>query len=203
MHAMFRHALFLLVAATSLAAGEDDARMAQTLGSLQKPARVVATFQQTKTLAAFDAPQVARGRLYVARPDKLRWAYEAPYRMVLVQRGDRVSMSYPDLKRKQAFDLAREPQMKAVFETILFFQRADPEAVAKRFDARLDGAGHLVLHPRGDKAKLLLAQIDVWVDPARGVLTRLRLREPDGDVTDIAFTDIEVDAPIDDALLTP
>ncbi len=203
MHAMFRPALFALLAATSFAAESDPARMAATLTSLQKPARVVAAFEQTKTLAAFDAPQTARGRIFVARPDKLRWAYETPYRMVLVKRGARVSMSYPDLKRKQAFDLAREPHMKAVFDTILFFQRADPEAVARRFDARLEGAGHLVLHPKGDKAKKLLTRIDVWVDATRGVLTRLQLREPDGDVTDIAFTNIQVDAPIDDALLTP
>ena len=194
--------VLLSCALPAAAAGPDDAKLAATLASLQRTQRVVATFEQTKTLAAFDAPQVARGTLYVARPDKLRWAYEAPYRMVLVQRGDRVSMSYPDLKRKQAFDLARDPQTKAVFETILFFQNADPAAVAKRFDARVDPAGQLVLVPRG-KAATLLAQVEVWVDVERGVLTRLKLREPDGDVTDLAFGDIQVDAPIDDALLTP
>ena len=199
---MFRSALLALVALPTLAAEGDDARMAAILASLQRPARVVARFEQTKPLAAFTKPQTARGTVHLARPGKLRWSYEAPYRFVLVQRGDRVSMSYPDLKRKQAIDLNREPETKAVFDTILFFQDTSPAAVSARFDARLADDGHLVLAPKGAAGKLL-AQIDVWVDPTRGVLTRLLMREPDGDVTELAFSEIQIDVPIDEALLTP
>ncbi len=197
-----RPALLLLLISSTAFAGEPDGRLTAALVSLQKPQRVVATFEQTKTLAAFDAPQVARGKIYLERPRKLRWAYEAPYRMVLVQRGDRVSMSYPDLGRKQAFDLAQDPQTRAVFETILFFQDANPETVSERFVASVGSAGQLELVPKG-KARKLLARVEVWVDVSRGVLTRLRMQEPDGDVTDLVFGDIQVDVPIDDALLTP
>ncbi len=188
---------------TPAPAAPDPARMAAMLQALQKPQRVVAKFEQTKTIAAFTTPQVARGELYVSKPDKLRWAYEAPYRMVLVQRGDRVSMSYPDMGRKQSFDLAKDPQMKAVFDTILFFQQADPETVAKRFSATLVGEGHLQLVPREPGAAKLLSRIEVRVDPALGVLTHIVLAEPDGDRTELRFYDLKVDVPIDDALLQP
>ncbi len=175
--------------------------VAAQLESLRRPTSVHASFTQRKTMKAFRAPQEAKGEVIMAKGRKLRWAYTAPYRMVLVQGGDRVSMSYPELGRKQAFDLAKNPEMKAVFETILFFQQAEAKAVAARFDATQAPDGHLVLSPR--KAGELLKQVEVWIDAKRGVLTRVRLLEPDGDATDLRFAHIRVDQPIDEALLTP
>jgi outer membrane lipoprotein-sorting protein len=175
---------------------------AERLAALHRPATFSARFEQTKTQAAFKTPQQARGRVLVGGPERLRWEYEAPYHMVLVRDAARVSMSYPDLGRKQAFDLDREPQLRAVFDTILFFHTASAEKLAGRFEVTADGPDHYALLPKAGADKLI-ARIDVDLDPAQGVPKKVRIAEPDGDATELVFSDVEVDQPIPEDLLRP
>jgi len=162
---------------------------------------------QLKTNKAFKQPQRSEGRFIVATPRRLRWEYDKPFRTALILSGDKVSMSYPDLNRKQTFDLNRDPTMKAVLDTILFFLEAKPERVSARFAVTLAGTEgdtvRLTLIPKAEKARAMLARILVDVDTGRGVLTRIQLIEPDGDASDIRFSGHLLDQPVDEALLTP
>lgn len=175
----------------------------ELLAPLKAHKTVQATIVQTKTMKAFKRPQVARGRLLIRPPRQLRWEYTEPFKAILVLNGDDASMSWPDLDRKQRIDLKRDPQMRAVLDSILFFMEAAPDAVSKRFTVRKSEAGTIELVPRQEAARALLAFIVVAVDPQKQVLSRIELHEPDGDYTVIAFHDVVTNAPIDPKLLVP
>ena len=181
--------------------------LSAVLKKLQAHQTVQATMVQLKTNKAFKQPQRSEGRFIVAPPRKLRWEYLKPFRTALVLNGDKVSMSYPDLNRKQTFDLNRDPSMKAVLETILFFLEAKPELVSERFSVTLATAeadvARLTLIPKAEKARQLLARIVVDVDTKQGVLARIQLIEPDGDSSDIRFSDHRINEAVDEALLLP
>lgn len=195
----------LLMVALLYPTAEPD--LSAVLNKLQAHQTVQASMVQLKTNKAFKQPQRSEGRFIVAPPRKLRWEYQKPFRTTLVLNGDKVSMSYPDLNRKQTFDLNRDPSMKAVLETILFFLEAKPARVNERFSVTLAAAetdvARLTLVPKAETARQLLARIVVDVDTQRGVLARIQLIEPDGDSSDIRFSKHRLNEAVDEALLTP
>lgn len=213
------------------AAGSSDKakreRLTRVLEALRKPKTIQADLHQVKKMHAFKTPQRARGRVTIVPPRHVRWVYDSPYQMVLVYDGKRASLSYPKLGRKQLIDLDRRPTMKSIFETMLFFLDASPNAIDKHFrvallaarDPRTDGksakgadprgrggratAVRLRLTPKSAKARALVKAVEASVDVARGVLTELTLFEPDGDNTRLRFENIRIDRPVDRAKLKP
>ncbi|MBU0552458.1 outer membrane lipoprotein carrier protein LolA [Myxococcota bacterium] len=179
-----------------------DAQIEARLAALQIPQAVEARFTQTKTSRLFKRPQRAEGRLRMARPDQLRWDYHAPYRMSLIKDQRRVTLVYPDLNQQQRFDLDQDPQMRAVFEMILFFHSAGLSHVRDRFELTPLGADGVALSPKGEGAKLL-RRAEAHVDVTRGVLRALRLVEPDGDETLIEFEGARVNPTLAPDWLTP
>ena len=195
-------ALCLLTPPPAAAPNLDD-----VLASLRKHRSVSATLVQKKHSKVFKRPQEARGRLLVVPPDKVRWEYTSPFRAVLVVNGRKASMAYPDLDRKQTFDLDREPEMRAVLSTTLFFLRTSPDEMRRQYQVTVSRKGpaevQLGLVPRSEKARAMVAEVQVGVNVARGVLSGLRLVEPDGDVTHLEFSGVVIDGPIDEGLLQP
>jgi len=192
---------------TLLVTAGPDPVLAEALSRLQKPTSVSARLEQVKTMRAFKRPQVAKGRLLVVPPRQIRWEYESPYRAILVIAGDRMSMSYPDLGRKQVFDLKNDPSMKQVIDTMLFFMEADANKVHERFvvAAKKGGDGRitLTLEPRSKQAAGFVAKIVAVVQLQAGVLESLTLTEPDGDSTRLTMSDIQTNQPVDKTLLVP
>ena len=183
-----------------------DPALVEALTALQRPRSVVANLEQTKTMRAFKRPQIATGRLIVVPPRRVRWEYQSPYRAILVINGDKMSMEYPELGRKQVFDLSKDPAMKRVIDTILFFLEADANRVLERFEVtatRQEQHTVLALTPRSKTARGLVKRIEATVDRQRGVLTSLTIDEPDGDSTQLKLTNARTNEPVDETLLTP
>jgi len=191
--------LGVLVYASADAEAPDGAAL---LRALQRPRTVRAAFVQIKEMRAFKTPMQARGRLLFARPDRLRWEYTGPYRMVFVAAGSRASIDHPDLGRKMKADLADDPSARVVVEALLFFSGADAEAVRRRYQVSLD-AQTVVLRPRDERARAFIDRIEAGIDEKKGVLHTVRIVEADGDRTTLTFSDVRVDEALDEALLRP
>lgn len=198
--------LALMVAAQIASAPPAQAAEVRAiLEPLQQHTSVTAAIRQVKVMRAFTRPQEAHGRLIVLPPRRLRWEYTTPFRATLVLSGDRVTMAYPELGRRRTIDLNQDPGLKSVLDAILFFMEADPNAVIERFEVTIAAGAQtrLQLVPRAEAVRALLARVDVVVDTERNVLTSIRLEEPDGDHTTLTFSGVEVDKPVDEALLVP
>ena len=185
-------------------AGAPPPGLQAVLAPLRTHKTVQARMTQTKHSRAFKKPQVATGRLIVAGERQLRWEYTSPFKSALVRRDDKVSMTYPELGRKTAYDLSRDPSMKRVIDTILFFINADAARIDERFTVIAFEQGpiaRLALKPRAVGVQAMIAHVEIRVNTTAGVLVEVSYVEPDGDRTRIQFADIRVDEPVEDALL--
>jgi len=59
----------------------------------------VAHFYQSSTLKAMDITDTASGRIYIKRPDKMRWEYETPEKQTIITDGVQLWMYRPEDKQ--------------------------------------------------------------------------------------------------------
>lgn len=189
--------LLVLTASFGLLA-PSAADLSTVLSKLREPRTLKARFLQEKESPAFSTSRVVEGRIVFVRPRKLLWATDRPFVTRLVVDGDRVTMRMSKLGRTQQFDLTAHPDMKAVFDTLLFFAEADPRQLEGRFRVRLGSSGRqLILSPTGEGAKELITEVRVGLSPSGSYLESVELLQSNGSKTTWRFVDVEVDAPVE------
>ena len=178
--------------------------LSAVLAKLREPKTLRAHFVQTKESPAFSSPRVVEGQVIFARPRRLRWMTERPFSTSLVLDGDRVTMRMSELDRERRIDLAAHPEMKAVFDTLLFFAEADVRGLEGRFLVRLkEGEGgsavgrKLVLTPVSDGLKKLISEIRVELAASGRHLEKVELLQHDGAKTSWHFVDVKLDGPVE------
>jgi outer membrane lipoprotein-sorting protein len=77
------------------------------------------------------------------------------------------------------------------------------EATAKDFEVTFLASDRLRLTPRSARLAEWVSQIEIRLGGEARVPTDVRLEEPGGDVTEIAFRDVVVNPPLDDAAFAP
>ena len=115
-------------------------------------------------------------------------------------------MSYPDLGRKERFDLRRNAELRNLLDTILFFLKADGPQLTERYHVMASARGDTVemwLVPRSKALAGVIARLNVVVDVKGGYLRSFDMIEPDGDATRLTFSEVKTGQPVDPALLAP
>jgi outer membrane lipoprotein-sorting protein len=158
--------------------------------SLQRTAKVSAKFTQTRHLAALHDALTTEGALEYVRGGRLVWKTLPPSESELVLDGQRVTIRYPGMAGVQDIDFSSEPGMGKVFETIRAVLQADLDHLDALFTVgiRRKAPLSLVLTPKTEQLGRTLRRIGLDFDQ-QFRLVHVRLEEPDGDSTDIAFRD--------------
>jgi outer membrane lipoprotein carrier protein len=145
-----------------------------------------AEFQQVLVDEEGEALEEAAGSVLLARPDRFRWDYRAPYRQLIVADGQQVWIYDPDLAqvtvRRQAGALDATPA------SLLASRRPVDEVFAiEELGIDDEGVAWLSLAPR--EAGGSFESIRVGVDAGGGL--RMRLVDGFGQTTDLAFRDVQ------------
>jgi outer membrane lipoprotein carrier protein len=158
-------------------------------------------FTQRKRLSLFRDELSSKGLLRFKRPSRLRWEYTAPDRSVVVFDGARVTVRVPPAPA-EVYDLARQPGMRALFEQLLsWLGRGSLRAAAADYDLAVAGPRALRLTPKGPLARHIL---DVELRfGATYELAFVRLRERNGDCTEITFTSLRRNVFVEEASFKP
>jgi outer membrane lipoprotein-sorting protein len=77
------------------------------------------------------------------------------------------------------------------------------EETARDFDVTVPEGDRLRLVPRSRSLSAWLSAIEITLDGEAKTPQRVRLEEPGGDVTEITFSDVTVNPPLDDATFAP
>ncbi len=194
--------LSLLIATAALAAPPD---LATAAAELAKNDRVKSTFQQTKTSILFAEDVVRTGSLLLRRSDgRLVWAYDDGPAMLMAE-----GRFYPagvDAKAAgedgaAGYALPGGGRMIDVFEALFSL---DAKALDLAFDSTTLEPGRFELKPKDPETAALFARVELRVDGEPLALRSVVMDESTGDRTTIAFTAVEVDAPLPEgAFLTP
>ena len=153
-----------------------------------------ADFVQLKESQFLMAPAESAGQFSYRAPDRVRWEHQAPVPISLLITGDEMITWYRDLEKVERMLVGRHSQR------ILEYLGATPsvEQLRKYFSVRLELSDErsqpyrLELTPRYSRIAKRLEKMVVWVDPELFLLSRLRLVEPDGDLTEYRFNRLRV-----------
>ena len=153
-----------------------------------------ADFVQLKESQFLMAPAESAGQFSYAAPDRVRWEHRSPTPISLLITGGEMITWYRDLEKVERMLVGRHSQR------ILEYLGAtgSVEQLRKYFSVRLDLDSdrsqpyRLELTPRYSRIAKRLQKMIVWVDPELFLLSRLRLVEPDGDLTEYRFNRLRV-----------
>jgi len=160
-------------------------------------ATLEADFVQEKASEFLAAPEVSRGSVTFAAPDKVRWEYKTPKPISLVIRDDEMLTWYQDLGRADKVKIGRLSSQ--VFQYMSASSSLD--SLLRYFRASVTfGAGSepfkIELVPRFARVARRLASMTLWVDRAHFLPVRVRYVEPNGDVTEYRLDNLRVNGPV-------
>lgn len=156
-----------------------------------------ALFTQTVYGARGEVLQSANGRLTIERPQRFRWEVDAPYPQLIVTvsgaDGDRIYIHDPDLDqvtiRSLDDSLAGTPAM---------ILAGDPDQITTQFEvSRRDAevGDQFVLTPRDEHS--LYGRLHLIFGP--DYLERIEILDSFGQMTQVSFSDVTLNEPIDPA----
>ncbi|NTV15350.1 MAG: outer membrane lipoprotein carrier protein LolA [Desulfobulbaceae bacterium] len=144
-------------------------------------------FRQERTLAIFAKPVVFSGKLYLARPDRLRWEFRKPIASLLIldgKTGRRCGEGSP----ASEFNLERDPVMRLVAGQLRTWTGGNYRDLQGEFTLELKSGSALVLRPRQAGLASFLNRIEVAFDAKTFQPTRVEIHEEGGDRTVLSFT---------------
>ena len=153
-----------------------------------------AEFVQLKESQFLMEPAESSGVFSYAAPDRVRWEHRLPNPISLLIRDDRMITWYRDLEKVEQMQVGRHSQR--VLEYL--GATGSVERLREYFSVRLELDGdterpyRLELTPKHARLARRLRQMVVWVHPQLFLLSRVRLVEADGDVTEYRFEDLRV-----------
>ncbi len=196
-------ALCLFVPAQTIFA-DSDKDLPALLKVLEAKAAEVRTLtcnlKQERHLAIFSQPVVFRGRLALARPDKLRWEFSSPIHSVLIFNGTH-GIRCRGESDPLRFDLNADPVMQMVSRQIWTWMDGAYSSLRKSYRiAALDPGPGLVIFPKDKKLAGVISRIEISFHPDFLQPTRVEIQEQGKDYTVITFSDHVLNRSIDESL---
>jgi outer membrane lipoprotein carrier protein len=161
------------------------------------PGFVTAFFSDLETVRAdFDQQvvddnnrlqQSSQGRMWIKRPGRFRWDYEAPYRQQLVADGERLWSYDEDLE--QVTVQTADEVLTATPAMLL----SGVQPLEKVFEIEISGAQAVRLTPRADDSNITGLELQF----EDGTLKRIKARDSFGNTTSFTFSNMERNASLE------
>jgi outer membrane lipoprotein-sorting protein len=163
-------------------------------------------FVQTRKLSLFDDTIVARGTIFIEKPDFYCWVYEEPERSIFFVDGMRTGSRVPGSDERDEVSLESRIGLAAIIRSVTSIVTGNLED-ASRSDyeiSRNPTTGELLsysFHPRTQELQSLFERVTIRFDPVTLLARDLLIEEPSGDSTQIEFEGWHINIPIDRAVL--
>jgi outer membrane lipoprotein carrier protein len=156
-------------------------------------------FDQERKLDLFDEPLRSEGALIFEQPNRVRWETVKPYQSILVSDGVSVAqferVDGPWKKLQTGFPRA----LKTALDQVSAIHRGRVEEMERDFEvaaARRPDGVLLTLVPRSADLRKTLAAIELTLLADLSAAREIRLKEPNGDYTRIAFRNEKRNVPL-------
>jgi outer membrane lipoprotein-sorting protein len=174
---------------------DDIYRKGQPLEQSIKTIR--AHFTETTTSSLLVKPVVAEGTLLAVRPSDILLSYARPEKKLLRIDATTLRFVWPDRKLQETRDI-RESQARVQ----KYFVDKTPAELRRHFtitavdDAARAGTWRVTMVPKRKQIQQGVTRIDLWLDQRTSILSTMTLTFAGGDTKTMAFTNVEVNAPI-------
>ena len=158
-------------------------------------------FVQTKYLKMLDDKMEARGKMYYAQPNKLRWEYVSPYTYTFILNGTKVLMSKGshndviDVNQNKVFREIARIMMNSVVGKCLEDDKSFHTSIETR-----ESLWVVTMIPISKNIRQIFTQIVLSFDIGRAMVSTVELTEKNGDKTVIELKDVKTDRLIDEKI---
>jgi outer membrane lipoprotein carrier protein len=162
-----------------------------------------ADFRQEKSLALMAKPEVSTGRFIYSKPNNVLWTYDAPKRVTMLIANGMLTTYYPDLKKAERIEVKRYQDRifkymgasGAIDELGAWFNFTFTNTSDKPYYA-------LDLDPKSKTIAKRVRHIRIYIDKTSYLTTQFEYTEGDGDKTRYEFTNVKVNAPVEQSRFT-
>jgi len=162
-----------------------------------------ADFRQEKSLALMAKPEVSTGRFVYSKPNNVLWTYDAPKRVTMLIADGMLTTYYPDLKKAERIEVKRYQDRifkymgasGAIDELGAWFNFTFTNTSDKPYYA-------LDLDPKSKTIAKRVRHIRIYIDKTSYLTTQFEYTEGDGDKTRYEFTNVKVNAPVEQSRFT-
>jgi len=182
-----------------------DAQLAGVISRVEAAHRdtkeLQADFTQTTQYEGFPTPAISKGRLFIRRPDQMRWDYKEPSRHQIYVNGDEVIYLVPE--HQQAIRSTMDREVQSPVPLMLL---AGAATLSERFAISWEGGPgatngryRLQLTSKGSDT---LAPLTIEADAKDFLIRRVTLHDASGTLTIFEFSSIKLNSGLDTALFT-
>jgi outer membrane lipoprotein-sorting protein len=162
-----------------------------------------ADFRQEKSLALMAKPEVSTGRFVYSKPNNVLWSYNAPKRVTMLIANGMLTTYYPDLNKAERIEVKRYQDRifkymgasGAIDELGAWFNFTFTNTSDKSYYA-------LDLDPKSKTIAKRVRHIRIYIDKSSYLTTQFEYTEGDGDKTRYEFTNVKVNAPVEQSRFT-
>jgi len=196
--------LFVMVFLNSSIADDGDNELEKIFAAQSAIESSQSVFVQTRKLSLFDETIVARGTIFIEKPDFYCWVYEEPERSIFFVDGVRTGSYVPGSDERDEVSLESRIGLAAIIRSVTSIVTGNLED-ATRSDyeiSRNPTTGELLsysFHPRTQELQSLFERVTIRFDLLTLLARDLLIEEQNGDTTQIAFEGWHINIPIDRA----
>jgi len=162
-----------------------------------------ADFRQEKALALLSKPEVSTGRFIYSKPNNVLWTYDAPKRVTMLIANGMLTTYYPDLKKAEQIEVKR-------YQDRIFKYMGASGAIDElgawfnfTFTNTSDKPYYVLdLDPKSKTIAKRIRHIRIFIDKKSYLTTEFEYTEGDGDKTRYQFTNIKINAPVEQSRFT-
>lgn len=160
-------------------------------------------FVQTKNLAMLNDKLVSNGTMKFSNPDKLRWEYTSPYQYLFIFNGSKVYVK----NRSQAstIDVNNNKIFREVTRIMMNTVTGRAVSLKSDFDIATSiekNEYKIILTPVRKEMKQMFKTVTLYLNKSTKYIQHIQIVEKNGDTTDIQFTNIKVNQPINESQFT-
>ncbi|RZF60137.1 outer membrane lipoprotein carrier protein LolA [Sphingobacterium corticibacterium] len=178
----------------------EQASFQKSLQQLVEIKTVSADFVQYKHLSFMKKPVESAGKLYVKHPDKLSWAYTAPFQYKMVFKDHKIYID--DQGKKQTIEIGNSKQFEkisALVSSSLRGGKYDEKEFAVSY-LKQGNADMVRLTPKLAGAKKYIKEIVLLFSSTDKHIEEVKLVEPSNDYTHFVIKNRKVNTTIDESI---
>ncbi len=167
---------------------------------------VSSDFTQERFASMLKDPLVSSGRFAYEKPDRLYWEVVKPSASGFVVKGGKARRWDGDSHdRTEAFDLEKEPVMRAIVEQVFAWVRGDFPWLEKRYKITTKEGMPTVLKllPLLSQEKKYVAYLNITFSKDWAYVSSVEIHEKSGDYTRISFLNTAINEPLPKGLFAP
>lgn len=148
-------------------------------------------FTQTKTLSIMDEQMVSKGRMFFARPNKLRWQYTSPYDYTFIITDDKVLIGKG--KTKNSIDLKGSQAFQEIARMIAGSVTGRCLTEKNDFDVQIQTTNvtyMALLKPKKSQMRKMFKQIRLTFSKKERIVTQVEMTDANGDQTVIKMQNV-------------